>query len=207
MEQLVLTPRQHSVNHEAKKVLREGNIPGVVYGKEIGNKTFKVSKLDLEKELTKVGEHGVLSFKIEDTEGTAVIKEVQKNPVSNKIIHIDLEEVAKDQEMETEVFIKFVGKGLVAGKGGVFQTNKDAVKVVCTAENLPKEIELDVSNGTIGTVYTCADLKLPAEVKLGEDAANIIASITTDEEMPETADETPAADAAPAADTAATPAE
>ncbi|WP_244833630.1 50S ribosomal protein L25 [Clostridium sp. BJN0001] len=206
MEQLVLTSRQHSVNHEAKKVLREGNIPGVVYGKEIGNKMFKVSRLDLEKELTKVGEHGVLGFKIEDKEGTAVIKEVQKNPVSQKIIHIDLEEVGKDQEMETEVFIKFVGKALVSGKGGVFQTNKDSIKVICTAENLPKEIELDVSNGTIGTVYTCADLKMPANVKLGEDAADVIASITTDEEMPEASDDSDD-NTAVAADTEAKPAE
>ena len=83
--------------------------------------------------------------------------------------------------MHTEVAIKINGKGLLEGKGLIFQMQRDLVKVACTAEDLPKEVELDVSDGTVGTVYTFKDLQLGDKVQIDEDLTGVIGSVTAEE--------------------------
>ena len=181
MGELKLLNRDKKVCHSAKKDRVNGMVPGVIYGKEIGNVLIDINCVELEKELCASGEHGIVTYNLNDKKGTAVIKEVQKNHFGNKVIHIDLEEVAADYKMHTEVSIKINGKGLLEGKGLIFQTQRDLVKVVCTAKDLPKEVEIDVSEGKVGTVYTFADLNLGDKVQIDEDLAGVIGSVTVEE--------------------------
>lgn len=182
MEELNLNKRINTVGHNAKQERRLGKIPGVIYGQEIGNELFYVDSLALSKELSVSGEHGVLTFNLDGKKkGTAVIKEVQKNSLGNKVIHIDLEEIAANAKMHTEISIKVIGKGVLEGKGLIFQTQRDLVKVICTAENLPKDVELDVSNGKAGKVYTFNDLSLGQEVSIMDDLSTVIGSISEDQ--------------------------
>lgn len=192
MGELKLLSREKKACHGARKDRANGMVPGVIYGKEIGNALFDVKYIDLEKELCASGEHGIVNFNLNDKKGTAVIKEVQKNHFGNKVIHIDLEEVAADYKMHTEVAIKINGKGLLESKGLIFQEQKSLVKVVCTAKDLPKEVELDVSEGTVGSVYTFKDLKLGDKVVIDEDLSGVIGSVTAEERDVEDEDSTSA---------------
>ena len=181
MEELKLNKRINTVGHSAKQERKLGKIPGVIYGKEIGNELFYVDSIALAKELSVSGEHGVLTFNLDGKKkGTAVIKEVQKNSLGNKVTHIDLEEIAANAKMHTEVSIKVIGKGILESKGLLLQTQRDLVKVTCIAANLPKDVELDVSNGTAGTVYTFNDLDLGTDVSFVDDLSTVIGSISED---------------------------
>ena len=181
MEELVLSKRVKGNGHSARRERRQGVIPGVIYGKEIGNALFDVDVIELEKELAVSGEHGVLQFNFDGKKGTAVIKELQKNHFGNKIIHMDLEEVSAKEKMTTEVNIKISGKGILESKGLILQVQKDLVKVTCTALDLPKEFDLDVSQGTSGTVYTLKDLVISDKVTVDDDLSSVIGSIVVDE--------------------------
>ena len=183
MEELVLTKRVKGHGHSAKRERRGGVIPGVIYGKEIGNALFDVNIVELEKELALSGEHGVLHFDLEGKKGTAVIKELQKNHFGNKVIHMDLEEVSDKEKVTTEVSIKISGKGILESKGLIFQVQKDLVKVTCTALDLPKEFDLDVSEGKAGTVYTLNDLQISDKVAVDDDLSSVIGSIVLDEKQ------------------------
>lgn len=189
MEELVLSKRVKGNGHSARKERRNGVIPGVIYGKEIGNALFDVDVLSLEKELSVSGEHGVLEFNLDGKKGTAVIKEVQKNHFGSKVIHLDLEEVAANEKMTTDVNIKISGKGLLEGKGLILQVQKDLVKVTCTTADLPKEFTLDVSEGTVGKVYTLNDLKISDNVTVDDDLSSVIGSIIVDEREDESTEE------------------
>lgn len=181
MEELNLNKRINTVGHNARQERRHGKIPGVIYGEEIGNELFYVDSLALAKELSVSGEHGVLTFNFDGKKkGTAVIKEVQKNSLGNKVIHVDLEEIAANAKMHTEISIKVIGKGVLESKGLIFQTQRELIKVVCTAENLPKDVELDISNGEAGKVYTFKDLNLGQEVSIIDDLSTAIGSISED---------------------------
>lgn len=181
MEELVLTKRVKGHGHSAKRERRGGVSPGVIYGKEIGNALFDVNIVELEKELALSGEHGVLHFDLEGKKGTAVIKELQKNHFGNKVIHMDLEEVSDKEKVTTEVSIKISGKGILESKGLILQVQKDLVKVTCTALDLPKEFDLDVSEGKAGTVYTLNDLQISDKVAVDDDLSSVIGSIVLDE--------------------------
>ena len=69
----------------------------------------------------------------------------------------------------------------------MLQTQRDLVKVSCTAKNLPKDVELDVSKGEAGTVYTFKDLKLGKDVEFVDDLSTVISSISEDEKEDEEA--------------------
>lgn len=183
MEELMLMKREKTACHSVRKVRREGKVPGVIYGAEIGNELFTIDKGQLEKELAAEGEHAVVKFNLDGKSGMALIKDIQKSPVEHRVIHVDLEEVADDYNMHTEVAIKIEGKGLLESKSLILQTQKDFVKIVCKAKDLPKEFVLDVSDAKAGSVYTVKDLNVTGNIKLDEDLNDVIGSVSMEERV------------------------
>lgn len=179
MEKLLLSERVKNSSNSAKKERKKGFVPGVIYGKEIGNLMFEIGAADLISELKTTGEHGVINFELGGQSGTAVIKDIQKDAITHKVVHIDLEEVEADQEIIAEVPIKFNGKDFLSSKGVVLQSQKDTVKVSCTPENLPNCIEVDVRGAEPGAVFKLADLEVGSEISVLDDLASVCAAVVT----------------------------
>ena len=179
MNELVLNKRLNKTANAVKQKRREGKVPGVVYGKKLGSLMFEIGEMELVEELSRNGEHGVLRFDLDGYNGTAIIKEVQKDPISHKVMHIDLEEVSRYGMLQTEVPIKIEGKEFLSTKGIVIQTQKDSVKVSCKAENIPKSIEVNVSNAKLGSVYKLSDLEVGSEISIIDNLSTVFASVVT----------------------------
>jgi len=77
---------------------------------------------------------------------------------------------------EIKKYSKIIGKFIL-------QIQRDLVKVSCTANDLPKDVELDVSNGEAGTVYTLEDLKIGNDVSFVDDLTTVISSVSEDEKQ------------------------
>ncbi|HEX9025079.1 MAG TPA: 50S ribosomal protein L25 [Clostridium sp.] len=179
MDELVLNKRLNKTANAVKQKRREGKVPGVVYGKKLGSLMFEIGEMELVEELSRSGEHGVLRFDLDGYNGTAVIKEVQKDPISHKVIHIDLEEVSRYGMLETEVPIKLEGKEFLSTKGIVIQTQKDSVKISCKAQDIPKSIDVNVSNAKLGSVYKLSDLEVGSEISIIDNLSTVFASVVT----------------------------
>jgi len=179
MDELVLNKRLNKTANAVKQKRREGKVPGVVYGKKLGSLMFEIGEMELVEELSRNGEHGVLRFDLDGYNGTAIIKEVQKDPVSHKVIHIDLEEVSRYGMLETEVPIKLEGKEFLSTKGIVIQTQKDSVKISCKAQDIPKSIDVNVSNAKLGSVYKLSDLEVGSEISIIDNLSTVFASVVT----------------------------
>ena len=179
MDELVLNKRLNKTANAVKQKRREGKVPGVVYGKKLGSLMFEIGEMELVEELSRTGEHGVLRFDLDGYNGTAVIKEVQKDPISHKVIHIDLEEVSRYGMLETEVPIKLEGKEFLSTKGIVIQTQKDSVKISCKAQDIPKSIDVNVSNAKLGSVYKLSDLEVGSEISIMDNLSTVFASVVT----------------------------
>ena len=179
MDELVLNKRLNKTANAVKQKRREGKVPGVVYGKKLGSLMFEIGEIELVEELSRNGEHGVLRFDLDGYNGTAIIKEVQKDPVSHKVIHIDLEEVSRYGMLETEVPIKLEGKEFLSTKGIVIQTQKDSVKISCKAQDIPKSIDVNVSNAKLGSVYKLSDLEVGSEISIIDNLSTVFASVVT----------------------------
>ena len=183
MNNLNLKERSIKTGHIARKERNRGLVPGVLYGKKVGNLLFEVGELELGKEISHTGDHGIINFDFNGISQQAILKEVQRDPVSHKIIHIDLEEVSSNEMIQSEVPIQFMGEEWLNRKGAVLQKEKASVKVNCRADRLPKSIKIDVSQGTLGSVYRLSDLEVGEELSIVEDIKSVIASISNEKKL------------------------
>lgn len=178
MEILSASTRKKRTSHEARKERRNGKVPGILYGKNITNMLFEIGELELTKELSINGEHGIVNIKIDGQEHMVLIKEVQKDPVNRKFVHIDLEELSSDTVVVTDVPLVFIGDEQITRNGAILQKEKNKVKVQCKGGNLPKSISVDVSNLSFGETYRIANIELSKEITFIEDPNTVIAAIT-----------------------------
>lgn len=178
MESLVLSKRQNKTSNSAKKKRRMGLVPGVLYGKTLGNYMFEVGELELKREINGVGEHGIIDLDVEGSKVKALIKEVQRDAVNHEIIHVDLQEVKKNSIVQSDVPIVFHNEKLVFKNGGILQKEKNSIKVQCNAEELPKSIHIDLKGLKVGNVVRMGDVEMAKEISIIEDPDTVILSVT-----------------------------
>ena len=177
MSNLEMNKRPIDVPNSAKKSRKNGKVPGVLYGNKINNLLFEVGELELCHEIGINGEHGVLEFNLDGESHRGLIKEVQRDPVTNKIIHLDLEELNGKNKVISSVPIHYVGEEYLNKKGVVLQKEKDSVKVECSIESLPKYIDFNIGKGNVGSVYKFGDLEVASEISILDDLNSVIASV------------------------------
>lgn len=178
MENINAVTRIKKTAHEAKKERRSGKVPGILYGKNIGNLLFEIGELELEKEIGKIGEHGILNINIDGNGHKALIREIQKDPVNRKLMHIDLEELSNDTVITTEIPLNFLGEENIYRNGGILQKERNKVKVQCKGADIPKMINIDVRNLSFGDTFRLGDIEFSNEISFTEDYNTVIATVT-----------------------------
>lgn len=180
MEFLKCDIREKNCRHSANKERRAGKVPGILYGKNIKNVLFEMAYMDLNSAINKNGEHGELDININGSSHKTLIKEVQRNPVSHNIIHIDLEELTDDKYFTTDIPVMLHGEGIVKSKGGIIQREKNSIKVQCKGENIPKTVNVDLSNLNVGDTFRISDVEMSKEISILDDINTVIVSIIKD---------------------------
>jgi large subunit ribosomal protein L25 len=131
----------------------------------------------------------------------AIIRDMQFDPVSEHLIHVDLQEVAMDRTIQVSVAIHHVGESVgVKDTQGILEMVLREVRVSCLPGNIPEYLEADVTNLAIHDVLTVKDLKCPEGVRILNDPNQAVVTVA-----PPAAEEVVAATAA--ATTEAAPAE
>lgn len=183
MNNLNLNVRENCHGNSAKRVRKRGLVPGVIYTRNKSNLLFEISQLEIDKEIHSVGEHGLLEYSINGEKHNGLIKDVQRDSISHKIMHLDIEEVNKSEEIETEVPIIFEGEEYLNSKGQVLQKERDSIKVRCRAEEIPKSVTINVGMGTTGTVYRFSDIEIGSEISIVDDINLVLASISVEKRI------------------------
>ena len=188
MEIINLNVEARKKENNLKSLRREGIIPGVLYGKKIGSLIVLLNYKEFIKAFTK---HSVSSFinlisKEDDVNGkTVVIKEIQKDPVTDNIIHIDLHEISMDEKIEIEASIHFVGKPEGVKLGGILEPLMRHIAIKGYPKDIIDTINIDVSALKIGDIIHVRDLKLGENIEImaEEDAAIVTVAEPTVEEV------------------------
>ena len=179
MEVLNIQKRDKKCNHFAKKERKKGKIPGILYGNNFNNFMFEIGEIELNNKIKRDGEHGLVDVELEGSVLKALIKEVQRDPLTHKIIHIDLEKVDGNEEIQTEIPVILKGEGAVKSKGGIIQKEKTSVKVQCKADSIPRSIDIDISNLGIGGMIRIGDVEFGEDFTFIEPENTVIVSVTT----------------------------
>ncbi|MDP2921331.1 MAG: 50S ribosomal protein L25 [Candidatus Omnitrophota bacterium] len=166
-----------------KRLRATGLVPGVVYRKGEATLSLKIDSKNLAKALhTDAGENVIIKLFVEGDkkkkERIVVIKELQKDPVKDLLVHVDLNEISLTETLKVKVPI--VSKGEAVGvkqEGGVLQHVMWEVEVECLPTNIPDKIEADISNLKIGDTLSIKDIKPPEGVKILADLESIVFSV------------------------------
>lgn len=178
METLTCSKRIKNCSHSANKERRNGKIPGVLYGKNVGNILFEIGDIELSQSISRNGEHGEMDIDLNGKAYRTLIKEVQRDPVKHNIIHMDLEELDDDKTILTDVPLNFEGEGYVRSRGGIIQKEKDSVQVRCKGNNIPRSINVDISNFNLGDTFKVCNIEVGNEISIMDDMNSVIVSVT-----------------------------
>ncbi|HUK53258.1 MAG TPA: 50S ribosomal protein L25 [Candidatus Binatia bacterium] len=180
-----------------RRLRRAGTIPGVLYG---GKREPLAVALDA-KQLaplfrTEAGHNALLNVKLEGHgEQLAVLKDWQRDPLHETLLHVDLLRVAADVRMRVRVPVHTHGEPVgVKQQGGVFEVVSREVEIECLPGDIPEEFRVEVSELTIGKQVRFSDLPLdPAKMKLISEARTVVAHVVAPKKEEEVAPEAAAA--------------
>src|SRR5438128_5813709 len=158
---LTVKERESRGSADARRLRKEGFIPGVLYGKGKSSHSIFVSERDLRRVLTGAGGlHAILDVVLEGqrTAHASILKDYQQDPIRGHISHIDLQEVRLDQPIQASVNVQLVGEPAGAKEGGVLSQVQREINVEALPMEIPEHLDLDVSGMAIGDTLRLADL-------------------------------------------------
>lgn len=124
---------------------KEGFLPSVVYGHNFEPAPIQIKYIDFEKVFKKAGESTLINLKIGDREEPAVIKDIQKDPVTDKIIHADFYKVDLKEKIKAKVPLVFIGQSEAVRAGGILVKTINELEVEALPQDLPHELQIDIS--------------------------------------------------------------
>src|SRR6201996_7553648 len=206
IEQSVLEahPREAGTKNHARRVRREGKIPGVIYGAGKDSLPISVDPRHVLRILnSETGHNTIFDLALSGGEPTkAMIVDWQYEPIKGRLLHIDLKRIALDKVLRVSVPIELVGEAAgVKQEGGILEQMLREVEIECLPADIPSHIDVDVSHLTFGKVVRVSDLPHNEKLKFLTEANQPVAHVTSvKEEVVATPD-------AAAAEAGATPAE
>ena len=189
--------RKRSGSGPLNRLRKEGLIPAVVYGKQQPSVNIRLERKAVLSVLShSVSEQILVSLEIEDTKETllALIQDVQHNPLTGAILHMDFHAVREDEIIHAHVPIELVGDAAGVKAGGLLEFLTHSLNITCLPLDLPEKITLDITELGLGGALHVRELQLPSGVKAEADGDIVVVLVA---ELRGGAAE-PAADAAPA---------
>ena len=181
------TNREVEGKSSSRQLRRTGSIPAVIYGGE--KEPIRISIL--EKDIAKASEipgfaTQILNINIGGDDQNVIVKELQRHPATQRVLHADLQRVNPDTKISISVPVRFLNEDNCMGvkmHGGAISRLINNIDITCLASNLPEYLEVDVAELDVGDSVFLSALDLPEGVEipslaLGEDRDQAVVSVT-----------------------------
>jgi large subunit ribosomal protein L25 len=167
----------------SRTLRRDGKIPAILYGSDIENVSLSVSNYDIEHLFKKVSySQALLNLVVENGqsfEKMVMIKEIQADPVSHQYLHIDFYEVKMDRKITATIPVVMKGTAKGVANGGITQIIRRELDVICFPSDIPKNIEVDISDLDIGDAIHVEDIKLEGDIEIPFDVNFAIVTVVS----------------------------
>ncbi len=194
----------------SRRLRRDGKVPAILYGGHSDARSLSVSHQKLLIMLEQERFYStILSLKVGEESQPAILKDVQRHPFKNAILHIDFQRVEDNQKIRISIPLHFKGEAVSPGvksQGGIVSHMRTQVEVSCLPKDLPEFIEVDLSNLALNESIHLSQLPLPAGVQLVDLAKEDSAVVAIHSPRAEEPEPTAAAAAAATEGAAAAPA-
>lgn len=169
------------IGRKTSVLKKSGRIPAVVYGHKINNVLLDVDYKEFQKVYSKAGVNSLIELDVkgEKEKKIVLIHELQKDPVTDKFIHIDFFETSSKEEVEVKIPLVFEGVSLaVKDLGGTLVKNISELQIKALPQNLPHEIKVSIDKlNTFEDRVLIKDLVLPKDVKVSAKPDEIVVSV------------------------------
>ncbi|MDH4226707.1 MAG: 50S ribosomal protein L25 [Deltaproteobacteria bacterium] len=183
MEQVALSawPRQNEGKGAPGRLRKEGFIPAVIYGPDMKeNLLVKLKDIEVEKLLKKyAGKNVLVNLNIYGAkERIVMFKDMDRHPLTEKIEHLDMLNVAMDRKIAVAVRVNITGKAAGVAEGGILHQEMRAIHIECLPKDIPDAIDVDVTSLTIGQSLHIGDIKVPAGAKVLDDKGSTVVLVS-----------------------------
>jgi len=166
-------------NKIVKKLRKENQIPAILYGKEIDSKPISIDYSEFREVYAETLEHTSFIFiNVDGEKHRTLIKEIQVEPLSREVLHVDFQEIYSGQKIVIEVPLRIVGEAPGMQEGGILETHLREIEIECLPKNLPDHIEIDISELGLGDSIHIEDvLENYPDINILQSASSSIVSV------------------------------
>jgi len=176
----------------ARRLRSVGRLPAIFYGPEINPIMLSIDYVQLRKIIKeRSAESIIFDLRIDSDEEAqskkAMIKEIQRDPVTRDYLHVDLYEIAMGKELEVDIPVHLINTPIGVSEGGILEHIRRKLRVSCMPEDMVDKIDVDVSGLDIGQSVHIKDVSFPPGLSSIEDenlriAIVVAPTITAEEE-------------------------
>ena len=180
-------------------------VPAILYGAGKEPQPLSIRHQDLHKACESEAFYSnIITINVDGNAEDAILKDLQRHPARDRIMHADFLRILMDQEITVEVPLHFINEETCVGVrqgGGNISHNMTSVEITCLPGDLPEFIEVDVEDVDVGSSIHMSELVLPqglviSSLQLGPDHDHVVVSVNA----PKRTEEIDEVDAAPAAE-------
>ncbi len=166
---LNVTPRAQTGRSASRRLRKANRVPAILYGKHTSPESLSIEGPEFVRLLKSVAGRAVLielARADKSDQALSFLQEVQRDPITDKYLHVDLQEVKSDEKFEIRVPIQTVGESFgVKNQSGVLELNTHQLRVRCLPKDLPEVITIDVTELKVGETIKIGALKPVAGVE------------------------------------------
>jgi len=159
----------------ARRLRRDGMLPGVIYGHGAEPRPVAVDRRQLRQVLTQAGTNALINLDVDGKTQLTIVKDLQRDPVGNRVIHVDFQVVSARERMTVEVPIVLEGEAeAVSREGGIVQLQLQTLTVTASVTAIPQSVPLDVSDLVLDDQVRVSELVLPSGVETDLDPDTVV---------------------------------
>jgi large subunit ribosomal protein L25 len=187
--------REVGNKRQARRIRRDGKIPGVFYGPKTSPVPLELNKKEFSNRVAGLEGSHLVRLKSASTalaDKVALVKEMQYHPITGEVVHTDLYEVDLTARIQVRVPLHFVGKAAGVVRGGILQPIVREIEVECLPLDIPEFFNVEVSALDIGDSIHIEELSMPEGVTVVSESNLALVAV-----VPPTVEEAPTPTAAP----------
>lgn len=178
---IIKVEKRVEANSRASKRLREtGYLPGSVYGKGVEAFSIKIKEEEFRKQLSTYGRNYVFNLDLggEQIQGV-MVKDIQHFPLKNRILNVDFQKVSLVDKTKVDLNIKIIGNEVLESKRLLIIRQMDTIPVKGLPQDIPDNIEIDVSELKEGEKICIGDINFPKGIATEIEESQIVLSVNT----------------------------
>ena len=149
MDQIeLLASRRDILGKKVRFLRRQDLTPANMYGHNIESTALQIETSQLKHAVSKAGKSSLIALKIDGATSPkmVIVKDIQKEPLSGELLHVDLYQVRMEENIKIEVPLSILGEApAIKEHGGILIQNLNSLEIECLPANMPHSVEIDIS--------------------------------------------------------------